>query len=418
MPAFTDKFISELESQRAHFRAVFSSDVSTPLEERLAPRIAANWHPLPAPSTQDPAPTVQHQAPSTQHPTPYAIDGSEASRNFSNASWLLICQGLLLGPDVEVPSLELRLVPGNVPSSVVDSYCGRLMRWLELRLALDHIGRLAGHSLLLDGSLYSTLPHLLYPLEALRGQGDMPCAKDADLPIRVLEAYLDLFDACRKQDVLLLGISKTTQDRVLTHTLTHLPDDLDRISVDMAEHLELLPDSRIPPDAEALDRWTERAPGFSTPVLLGMYSFGRFRETLMSDPSRIAESFAGSSEYSRARLESIVERLQRAPAIATFHVRFADADDCIRVDVPAYAIGCGDSILNLSSGLGPLEPLEPILRLLQSCYGGPTVYNAPLYAVDRQVRLSNDVVDGPFLSILRSVVKPDIRYNRSARRFL
>jgi hypothetical protein len=28
------------------------------------------------------------------------------------------------------------------------------------------------------------------------------------------------------------------------------------------------------------------------------------------------------------------------------------------------------------------------------------------------------VVDGPFLSILRSVVAPDIRYNRSARRFL
>ncbi len=402
MPAFTDQFIAELEAQRANFSAVFSSDVCSPLEGRLADRICANWHELPAASTD-------------RGGVVYAIDGSEATRNFSNASWLLVCQGLLLGPEVEVPSLQLRLVPGNVPSAVTDSYSSRLMRWVELRLALDNIGRLAGQTLTLDGSLYSTLPHLLYPLEALHGQ--LGCSPDADLPIRVLEAYLDLFDACRQQDILLLGISKTTQDRVLTHTLIHLPDDLDRISVDMAENLDVA-DARVPPDAEALDRWTDRQPGYSTPVLLGLYSFGRFRETLMSDPERIADSFASTSGYSRGRLLDIVERLQRAPAIATFHVRFADGDDCIRVDVPAYAIGCSDTLLDLSSGLGPVEPLDPILRLLLSTYGGPTVYNAPLYAVDRQVRLSNDVVDGAFLSILRSLVKPDLRYNRSARRFL
>ncbi|HEX6510910.1 MAG TPA: hypothetical protein VF157_01320, partial [Chloroflexota bacterium] len=148
------------------------------------------------------------------------------------------------------------------------------------------------------------------------------------------------------------------------------------------------------------------------------YSFGRFREVLQSEPERIAEAFAGCSAYSPARLLSIVERLQRAPAMAAFHVRFADGDDCIRVDVPADTLGCPDRLLDLSSGLGPVEPLEPFLRLLRSCYGGPNVYNAPLYAVDRQVRLSNDVVDGAYLSILRSIVRPDIRYNRSARRFL
>lgn len=413
MPAFTEKFIAELEAQQGHFRAVFSADVCSDLEERLRARIEANWHPLKVQSsdwrTQNPELKTQNSD------TVFAIDGSEATRNFSNASWLLICQGLLLGPETEVPSLQLRLVPGNVPSAVVDSYCGRLMRWLELRLALDHIGLLSGHTLILDGSLYSTLPHLLYPLDALHNQ--LGCTADADLPIRVLEAYLDLFDAARKQDVLLLGISKTTQDRVLTHTLANLPDDLDRISVDMAEQAEKEA-TRIPPDAEALDRWLDKAAGFSTPVLLGLHSFGRRRETLLSEPEAIAESFAACSSYSRGRLETIVQRLRRAPAIATFHIRFVDGDDCVRVDVPAYAIGCEDTLLDFSSGLGPVEPLEPILRLLQATYGGPTVYNAPLYAVDRQVRLSNDMVDGAFLSILRSIVKPDIRYNRSARRFL
>jgi hypothetical protein len=401
MPAFTQQFIAELEAQQRHFHDMFSSDVSSPVEERLASRIAANWHPLPE----------ARQGGSAI----FAVDGSEATRSFSNASWLLVCQGLLLGPDVQIPGLELRLVPGSVPATVVDSYCSRLMRWLELRLALDHVGLLGGHTLVLDGSLYSALPHLLYPLKALRGQRG--CKDDADLPIRVLEAYLDLFDICRKQDILLLGISKTTQDRVLTHTLWHLPDDVDHISIDGAEQAEA-ESPAIPPDAEALDKWTGRQAGFSTPVLLGLHSFGQRRETLLSEPEAIAEAFADCSGYSPAKLGEIVERLRHAPAVATFHVRFAEADDCLRVDVPAYAIGSDDCLLDFSSGIGPIETVDPILQLLQSCYGGPSVYNAPLYSVDRQVRLSNEVVDGAFLSILRNVVSSDIRYNRSARRFL
>jgi hypothetical protein len=406
MAAFTEQFIAELEMQRSHFHAVFSSDVCSPLEERLAGRIAASWHPLPDPYSGCPMPDAI-----------YAVDGSEATRNFSNASWLLVCQGLLLGPDLQLPGLELRLVPGSVPSAVVESYASRLMRWLELRLASEHLGRMAGQALILDGSIYSTLPHLLYPLEALKGQGG--CSDDADLPIRLLETYLDLFEACRQQDVLLLGISKTTQDRVLTQTLIQLPDDLDRISIDMAEAWQAANPAgdRVPPDAEALSRWAA-GPGFSTPVVLGMHSFGKRRETLLTEPESIAEDFAGCSAYSRPKLLSIIERLQRAPAIATFHVRFAPRDDCVRVDVPAYALGCADTLLDLFSGLGPIAPLEPVLRLLQASYGGPTVYNAPLYAADKQVRLSNDVVDGALLSILRSVIQPDIRYNRSARRFL
>ncbi|HUZ77569.1 MAG TPA: DNA double-strand break repair nuclease NurA, partial [Chloroflexota bacterium] len=405
-----------------------SPHTSSPLEERLSQRVRANWHPLPevADATTPRHPLGDDAALAAYRPAPsstagevgavYAIDGSEATRNFSNAAWLIIGQALLIGPGLEVPSLELRLVPGNVPSSAVDSYCSRLMRWLELRLALEHLGRLTGQTLILDGSLYSILPFLLHPLRELKGQ--LGCADDADLPLRILEGYLDLLEACRRQDVLLLGISKTTQDRVLTSTLLRLPDDLDVISVDMDDQPDGLDESRVPPDAEALQRWTGGLPGFSSPVLLGLQSFGRRRETLISAPEEIAEAFGPYSRYSPQRVGSIIERLRQAPAVATFHVRFAPGEDCLRVDLPAYAIGRADRLVDFSSGLATAEPLEPIVRLLRGCYGGPQVYNAPLYAVDKQVRLSNDMVDGAFLSILRSTVGPELHYNRSARRFL
>ncbi|MDE3076420.1 MAG: DNA double-strand break repair nuclease NurA, partial [Chloroflexota bacterium] len=249
-------------------------------------------------------------------------------------------------------------------------------------------------------------------------KGQLGCGRDADLPLRVLETYLDLLDVCRKQHILLLGISKTTQDRILTRTLLRLPDDVDVITPDMEDQPDELADSRVPPDAEALQRWTDGQPGFSTPVLLGLHSFGRRRETLLSAPEDIAASFVPYSGYPAGRVQAVIERLREAPAIAAFHVRFAPGDDCIRVDLPAYAIGREERIADLSSGLASAEPLQPIVRLLQGCYGGPHVYNAPLYAVDKQVRLSNEMVDGAFLSILRSFVGPQLRYNRSARRFL
>ncbi|MHB8619159.1 MAG: hypothetical protein ACYDAG_06250, partial [Chloroflexota bacterium] len=218
-------------------------------------------------------------------------------------------------------------------------------------------------------------------------------------------------------DILLLGVSKTTQDRVLTTTLLRLPDDLDVVTADMADHADDTRSGRIPPDAEALERWTSGA-GYTSPVLLGLHSFARRRETLLSAPEEIAESFRGSSSYPPARIGEIIERLRQAPAVASFHLRFAAGEECVRVDLPAYAIGRPDKLVDFSSALGPVEPLEPAIRLLAACYGGPNVYNAPLYAVDKQVRLSNELVDGAFLSILRSVVGPRLRYNRSARRFL
>jgi hypothetical protein len=403
MPTFTDKFISQLEAQLPHFEAVFSRDYSSSLEERLAGRVQANWHEMPSQNVELPGGGV------------FAIDGSEATRNFSNAAWLIVGQALLIGPNTELPNLELRLVPGNVPSAVVDSYASRLMRWLEIKLALDHIGRFSGGTLILDGSMYSTLPFLLYPLSDLRGQ--LGCDEDADLPLRLLEAHLDLFDACRKNDVLLLGISKTTQDRVFTKTLMRLPDDVDVITPDQDDQLDESSDLRIPPDAEALLRWTE-GPGYTSPVLLGLHSFGRRRETLLSAPDEIAESFHGSTRYPATKVSQIVERLRMAPAIAAFHLRFADGEECVRVDLPAYSIGRTERLVDLSSGLASAEHLEPAIRLLAGCYGGPNVYNAPLYAVDKQVRLSNDLVDGAYLAILRSAVGPALRYNRSARRFL
>src|SRR5579884_3769638 len=118
MPAFTDRFIAELQAQRGHFHALFSADVCSPLEERLEPRIGASWHDLP-------------QAGPRPSQAMYAIDGSEATRNFANASWLLVCQALLLGPDLSAPKLEVRLVPGNISNQTVDTYASRLMRWLE-----------------------------------------------------------------------------------------------------------------------------------------------------------------------------------------------------------------------------------------------------------------------------------------------
>ena len=91
MAAFAAQFIAEVEAQRGHFRAIFSSEASSPFEERLAESVAANWHLLPA-SSEGAGPTglPAERAVGSRRGI-FAIDGSEAMRNFSNGSWLLIC---------------------------------------------------------------------------------------------------------------------------------------------------------------------------------------------------------------------------------------------------------------------------------------------------------------------------------------
>ena len=57
------------------------------------------------------------------------------------------------------------------------------------------------------------------------------------------------------------------------------------------------------------------------------------------------------------------------------------------------------------------------MALVLALYGGHTVHNAPLYKVDRKVRLSRRTVEQVYLPVLERIANVSLSVDRSRRRF-
>ncbi len=415
MASFTDLVARHIQQRQQEFLATLSPTPHNHTETILAESVQRFWHPLP----QDTEDTQTEALPSSSA----AVDGSRATRALNAGADWVIAQALLLGTGgLCLTAADTVLLRGDAERPAVDRCAALLMRSLELDLALKYARSGEGDLLLLDGSLYAELPHLLYPL-AVRGQ--------EQLPLQVLQRYLDLFECCQERGITLLGVSKSARSKALaqailltSHTDTvegdasadvahvSLPQAPRRVAHDFDEMMQ-----QAPTDAELLHRWTSGA-GFSDPILLGTASFGHRRERVQTDPRLLAEQFRGGS-LSETECRAILERLRTAPAIGTFYIRLAPGDDVLRIDAPADIYGRADNhLLDVPHEMLPYQDAEALVRYLRRGYGGPNVYNAALYIVDREVRLHAQTVDHLYLSLLRRQLDIPIRFDRSTLRFV
>ena len=334
----------------------------------------------------------------------FATDGSQAIRHFNNGWSLIVCQALCIGPDFESPSVDVRFVRSTLPESMLTRYAGLLMRYLEVRAALDNVDRAAGGVLCLDGSLHTMLPHLVYPL----------ASEDArDLPLALLESYLDLIDACAEHDVLLLSLSKTSTGSFLGEALLRLGDTA---TLPAGIDLQREPLPPLPSDMEVLYRWTAGA-GYSRPLVLGSHGFGNRRGQLLVAPEQLVGAFE-TSRYSFEERLALLDRLRFTAATVSTYVRLRPDEDPIRVDALASAVGLDDRVRDTYLRWADGADLGDILAHLSGAYGGRSVYHAALYVADRLVRLHNATVDSAYLSIIRAQFGAFVQYDRSRRRFV
>jgi hypothetical protein len=110
--------------------------------------------------------------------------------------------------------------------------------------------------------------------------------------------------------------------------------------------------------------------------------------------------------------------LKTAPAIVSFFIRFADFEEPLRIDVPAFCVGRNERLGDLDEMLIEKDSIEPIVRLLMDDYGGIEVYNALAYVVDREVRLSKQKMYDIYLPMVADMLGEEIRLDRSERRFV
>jgi hypothetical protein len=122
--------------------------------------------------------------------------------------------------------------------------------------------------------------------------------------------------------------------------------------------------------------------------------------------------------------------LAPCPAIVCTYVRPHAADLPLRVDVPASLLGLPDRLMPHERGeagrpwpawVPEPEAMRPFVEAVLGAYGGISVYNAPLYAVDRIVRLPRRELELRYLPVCERAAGLDpgtLGINRGRRRFL
>lgn len=362
MPAFLSQFASELTTKRGRFAACFDTTPADGREEALRDAMRAAWNPLPS-------------GPEPRRRETFAVDGSSALRPLVNGASFLVCQSLLIGPDTEESMVAAEIVRGGEAADASRAL-DRLRQYCEFAVAVENLDRMAGGMLLVDGSLLSDLSHMLY-LRPMR-LGDY-----MDLRESLMRAYLDLLEGCRQRDILLVGISKSARDTLLMGSLVDGATSGDRLC-----------------DAEILHRFLDGRAGFSRPILFG--TDGVSVNVNQQEPG-------GQTQE---------PDLRSLNCVAVFYLRLAPGEDALRVDVTGDGIGCNDLLLDFNRAWGDADMVAPVVRRLVEQHGGPNVYNGPLYAADRMVRLAGKTVDDVYMSLLREATGVVILSDRGTRRFL
>ena len=368
-----DRFMARCREQGPALAARLDTRAKSKAEAQWKKAALARWCALPT--------TVPDRSPRAA----FAVDGSGGVLNLNNGFSLVVAQAVLSGPADTVAEVNLGLADARESTPDVSSLGDLMMRRLETQLALAAVPRMEHpqeSTMLLDRSLYGELNHLslwygrtTHLNTCLMGELNVPQLLEDGL-----ENYVQLLSQSCGQNRLVIGLSKTIRAHFLARLLEQdgLPTEEGR-----------------PSDPELLYRWLT-GKGYSHPILLGAAELG-------------ARSLQPEAEA----------LLEDCPAIVSCYVRPVPYDDPIRIDVPASAIGLPTRFMGCESTWVP-EPhaLAPIVALVQSMYGGPTVHNTLLYKVDRQVRLSRRTLEQVYLPALARVAGVPLAVDRSRRRFL
>ncbi len=370
-----DRFVELCRERGPELAARLAPEAQSEAEDQWAQAARERWYALPA--------AAQERS------LLYAVDGSGHTVALNSGFYIIVAQAFLAGPTERdaVAEVDLEIADARRSATDVSSLRDLMMRRLESQVALETaqgIERPEESVLLLDGSLHAELTHLSpsYGWGVTFGLGLDGARTATTQPGRVertLEDYVRLSRWAGERSLLVMGVAKTTRAQFMAHLLEQegLPTEEGR-----------------PSDPELLYRWLTGT-GYSHPILLGATEPGGF--PLQPEAE---------------------ELLAECPAMVSCYIRPAPNDDPLRVDVPASAVGRGDSFQSLEHAWLP-DPraIKPIVALVLALYGGHTVHNAPLYKVDRKVRLSRRTVEQVYLPVLERIANVPLSVDRSRRRF-
>ena len=381
---FITEFMDEMKQKKSELSLMFKEDCMDEFEEKLRSRLEQHWLPLPTGRSLGMG--------------EFAVDGSMAHRSLVNGTDLFFARALLIGKSkLEKKKFRFEALRTLENADEVERFLRLLMSYLEVKVVLENINELQDSVILMDGSLYGKFTH--YYREVLVKGFE-------DLPLELISSMQDLFYQCKRKKILLVGISKYSRSCALSEALA---GDLNNN----------MPFGSIPSDMEIIYRWKKETPGYSKPLVLGDYFFRGEINRLSEKPEDFLEKFFPNiHEEKKVRGKNILANIPTTPAIVMSYILPEAGDAPLRLDVPVSLLG-NDKKIGTVSPFEFADPItiEKVISHFLAGRGGREVYNALLYVVDKQVRMSRNVVDSTYRSIICEELGLPVEYERGMRRF-
>ncbi|RLG37545.1 hypothetical protein DRN79_03025 [Methanosarcinales archaeon] len=297
----------------------------------------------------------------------------------------------------------------------------RIMEHLEHAVAKDAIEDGFDDIILMDGSLYGRMSHLLKETDFVERRA---------LMVDYFEMLHSFLDACRRNGITVVSISKESRTSFFRTFLVGkaieemgvddslrgfiMQSAIERTNISnvlrLAESrgiaelvMELI---RRQPDFQMILKYARsiKKTGCTTPLLLGATARWHREYNLIKNDAEnfIRRRFPVSSATDDGFVErvlNVMSAVENLPAVVSFHVLPALNDTPMRVDVPAWMFNINKRMcdVRMPESISGYDKLKEIIELISAGYCDLRNYNIWLSAVDSAVKLRKDVFENVYL---------------------
>jgi hypothetical protein len=440
VPDFLEEFASSVLSKKEILKEKMLKGKPNPLANDFEKYFMANWIPLNSMNGYSIDPGALGIT---------AVDSSVYTNLMSTGGIFYVIRSLAVCRDRQEKLVESDAIFTKASLLESQRFVGRKMEMLELRVAIEAIKHgLECGSILVDGSLFGRASHLPFETEV----------EDQELLLlHYFETYRELLDLCKKEGIMLVGVSKESRSSFYRDYLLKLifnealgglesdmdPGDLHRLKPLFAELLDKeevarrkfeksqqkygkkldtvqlifneLGSSR--PDYQLIMNHA-KTPGYTAPLLLGpSASIARRLDQCWRDPAKFVRSRFPISVRKEGKdfvkwAADVLRGFMNFPGFVSFHLLLDTRDSPIRIDLL-----CWDHIFSKTGWPKPIDvKLDDLLKIMVTGYCGLDCYNLWLKNVDEKVRLKKRVVDTIYFPLMEKMFDAKIIRGRGYRR--
>ncbi len=438
MPEFLEEFASSIGNKKEVLKEKILRGKPNPLQDTFRKHFEPLWTPLE--NTGEFASNLSELGVT-------AVDSSVYMNPLSTGGIFYVIRSLAVCKGKEQKKLETNVFFTKSGLLEAHYYIGTKMEMLEFQVVIDALRNgFKCNAILIDGSLYGRAMHV--PVET-------KIEEDRTAVLEYFKTYAELLDLCRKNDILIAGVSKESRATFYRDFLLKLifNEELEKADIEAGDKqrlkaifLETLDNEKTAfskfkklkakhgsklesvelvltelassrPDYQLVMNFAGKI-GHTQPLVLGPSAGAASRmRPFSSDPKKyVINNFPITTREKGTEFvdwaSKVISGIPSFPSFISFYLLLDVRDSPMRIDVPYW-----EQPLSKTGWPKPIDmELQVLLKIMINGYCGLDAYNLWLKNVDERVKLKKRVVDKMYFPYMEKLFQSKIIRGRSYRR--